>query len=548
MSQTRNSRAASPADAPLPESSDPLRGDGLFQQACRTTGFSPADAALLRELAAASDPVHVAAADLYNQLIGLVAGSSPEVSVPASSSSDSQTDWLVYLLTSPDESSFREAARRIHVLASDAGLSGPVMLAIPVQLQMLLSEMARKAFVRRPAKQRRCVQAVARATAVLSVMLAEGGVSSARAPRPLGGACLPLGAEQAYEQTLGKALLDSAPLGILAYDLYGRVTVCNARVREILGYDLQSGTEIRQWLQQAIEDPQDRQEAELHFAASLSSDLDERASDTNLRIRRPDGGERVVSLSSAPVRRASGKGLGGVTVITDITRQQQLEQNLIRAERMAAIGELAASLAHEIKNPLAGISGAMEIIKERFEPTDSHRDIIDEILHQIKRLDSTVRDLLVYARPTPPDKTPTSLEELIDAVLTVLARERQLQPLQVIKHYPDVPTAANVDPGQLEQVFLNIVLNAAQAMTRPGQLVIRLATEDSWCRVSFSDSGPGMLEEVARRAFEPFFTTKTRGTGLGLSICRKIVEAHGGRMELQTAIGEGTTITVKLPL
>ena len=95
---------------------------------------------------------------------------------------------------------------------------------------------------------------------------------------------------------------------------------------------------------------------------------------------------------------------------------------------------------------------------------------------------------------------------------------------------------------------MNIVLNAAQAMMKPGQLVIRLATEDGWCRVSFQDNGPGMLQEVARRAFEPFFTTKTRGTGLGLSICRKIVETHGGKMELKTALGEGTTITVKLPV
>lgn len=159
-----------------------------------------------------------------------------------------------------------------------------------------------------------------------------------------------------------------------------------------------------------------------------------------------------------------------------------------------------------------------------------------------------MRDLLVYARPTPPDKMLTNLEELIDAVLTVLARERQLQPLQVIKHYPDEPLELSVDPDQMEQVFMNIVLNAAQAMMKPGQLVIRLKAEDGWCRVSFTDNGPGMIQEAAKRAFEPFFTTKTRGTGLGLSICRKIVEAHGGKMELKTAVGQGTTVTVKLPL
>ncbi len=355
------------------------------------------------------------------------------------------------------------------------------------------------------------------------------------------------GGDNAYQLTLARALLDSAPLGILAYDQYERVTVRNARVQEILGCDLPSGSDLRQWLRQAVEDPQDLQEAELHFTASLSGEPDEGPSETRLRIRRPDGGQRVVSLSGAAVRSTTGRNLGGVTVIADITQQQQLEQNLIRAERLAAIGELAASLAHEIKNPLAGISGAMEIIKERFTPDDPHREISDEIQHQIRRLDSTVRDLLVYARPTPPDRMPTNLQERIDSVLTVLASERQLQPLQVIKHYPDGPAELNVDPDQMEQVFMNIVLNAAQAMSRPGRLVICLDADAGGYRISFRDDGPGMPAEVARRALEPFFTTKTRGTGLGLSICRKIIEAHGGQMDLKTAPGEGTTVTVRLP-
>lgn len=547
MSSRRGSNTPEHHERLERESVSASPGDGLFEQACRGTGFRAADAALLAELAS-GESLRQVAAELQQLGPGGPAGSKDASAVQRTEAVAVESEWLVQLLASPDEQSFREAARRVRLAATDAGLSGPAVLVLPAQLQLRLAEMVRQSFPRSIAKQRRCQEAIAKATAVLSAMLAEGGMAAVRAPRPLGGACLPLGAEQAYQQTLAKALLDSAPLGILAYDLFGRVTVCNARVREILGYELQNGTEIRQWLQQAVEDPQDRQEAELHFAASFSSELDESASDTKLRVRRPDGAERVVSLSSAAVRASSGKSLGGITVISDVTRQQQLEQNLIRAERLAAIGELAASLAHEIKNPLAGISGAMEIIKERFAADDPDRDIMDEIQHQIRRLDSTVRDLLVYARPTPPDKMPTSIEELIDAVLTVLARERQLQPLQIIKHYPDEPVPLNIDPDQMEQVFMNIVLNAAQAMTKPGQLVIRLTTEEGWFRVSFADNGPGMLQEVARRAFEPFFTTKTRGTGLGLSICRKIVEAHGGRMELQTVLGGGTAITVKLPV
>ena len=518
-------------------------GDALFEGICQALSFGPADAQVLQALLAAARPDLTSRAAAFDlEVLGQGAEGEP-------------ADWLLVVLDTPDEKTSCEAAQRVALRGRSAGLSQGLIVAGLGSLPLRLEETIRKAFPRSSRKQRQAQAAVGKVTALLAALLAEAAPAPASSPastqkpyRPMGGACSPLEGEDLYQLTLAKALLDSAPLGILAYDLYGRVTVCNARVYEILGHDLTSGSDLRQWVRRAIEDPQDRQEAELHFAASFSSELDESASETRLRVRRPDGGERVVSLSSAAVRSPLGRSLGGITVITDATQQQQLEQNLIRAERLAAIGELAASLAHEIKNPLAGISGAMAIIKERFAPEDPHREIIDEILHQIKRLDSTVRDLLVYARPTPPDKMPTNLEELIDAVLTVLARERQLQPLQIIKHYPDEPVELHVDPDQMEQVFMNIVLNAAQAMMKPGQLVIRLATEDGWCRVSFQDNGPGMLQEVARRAFEPFFTTKTRGTGLGLSICRKIVETHGGKMELKTALGEGTTITVKLPV
>lgn len=537
MSQMRNSRSRQALQGSQEHAAGgPDKGDSLLQRICRQVSFAPADAQVLQDLAGEAQ------AGLGEMTLAW------EREIFAGGGTDRA--WLPQMLAEPEEETFHEAARALREAAARAAIPQALVVAGLGSLSLRLAEVIRGAFGRSGRKGRQAQAAVAKVASIVAALLVEGagGAGATDRPyRPLGGASAVLEGDDIYQVTLASALLDSAPLGILAYDLYGRVTVCNARVHEILGYDLASGSDLRQWLHQAIEDPQDRQEAELHFAASFSSEVDESASDTTLRIRRPDGGDRVISLSSAAVRSPLGRSLGGITVITDATQQQQLEQNLIRAERMAAIGELAASLAHEIKNPLAGISGAMEIIKERFAPEDPHREIIDEILHQIKRLDSTVRDLLVYARPTPPDKMPTNLEELIDAVLTVLARERQLQPLQVIKHYPDEPVELHVDPDQLEQVFMNIVLNAAQAMMKPGQLVIRLGMEDGWCRVSFADNGPGMIQEAAKRAFEPFFTTKTRGTGLGLSICRKIVEAHGGKMELKTGVGEGTTITVKLP-
>jgi len=535
---------AAQAEGSAPES----HSEEAFQQLARVVGFGQADSAALQEFAAQVKPNLKTLAGEFSKRIARYAAPAESESVETRLC-QAVYEWLTGLLEGPHDKAFLERYRSISERHLAGGVPYHFIVAGLDRIHARLQEMARGTFADQPEKLERTLAAIRKAIAIASALSFDGlqevwrervRVAEAQARRRL--------EEQlADQQSLAKALLDSAPLGIMAYDSYGEVTVSNAKLVEILGYDVERLANLREWVRLAIEDPEDRQEADLHFAAVCSSDPDEGPSEAKFRVIRPDGGERIVHLSSAPIRNVSGQAIGGVTIATDATQQQQLEQNLIRAERLAAIGELAASLAHEIKNPLAGISGAIQIIKERFERDDPHREIIDEIQHQIARLDNTVRDLLIYARPTPLNKQPTDLAGLIDRVLTVLARERQFQPLQIIKHYPPEPIQVDLDPDQFEQVCMNIVLNAAQAMTGPGQLVITLQADQAHCTLTFTDSGPGMPPQVARRAFEPFFTTKTRGTGLGLPICKKIVEAHGGEVELQTAPQKGTTIILRLP-
>ncbi len=231
---------------------------------------------------------------------------------------------------------------------------------------------------------------------------------------------------------------------------------------------------------------------------------------------------------------------------------RQLERDAVRArlseaEQLAQIGRLAATLAHEVKNPLAGISGAIQVIRDNMKPDDAHRPILAEVLRQISRLDRTVKDLLVYARPKPPRTRECDIVRITERVITLLCEEPNFQKVRCEHVIDEAPPRIQVDEGQLEQLLMNLLLNAAQASTEGGTVRVSSSPADDGVRVVVQDQGCGMSEEVARRAAEPFYTTKARGTGLGLPICHKIVEAHGGKLRIDSVEGEGTSVVVDLP-
>jgi len=234
---------------------------------------------------------------------------------------------------------------------------------------------------------------------------------------------------------------------------------------------------------------------------------------------------------------------------TEHARQDErslVQERLTRAEHLAEIGHLAASLAHEIKNPLAGISGAIQVIRDSMQEQDPHRPVVAEILRQIHRLDRTVKDLLVYARPNPPRFQRCDLSQVIRRVMTVLSREPEVQRVRL--EYADsrhLPLYA--DESQIEQLVLNLVLNAAQASADGSPVQIRTTSNAQGFLLVIEDRGQGMDEATFRRAFEPFHTTKSKGTGLGLPICQKIVESHGGTIAIHSVLNEGTIVSVQLP-
>lgn len=224
-----------------------------------------------------------------------------------------------------------------------------------------------------------------------------------------------------------------------------------------------------------------------------------------------------------------------------------VQARLREAEQLAHVGQLAASLAHEIKNPLTGISGAIQVIRANLKPSDPHWPVLGEVLRQINRLDRSVKDLLVYARPKPPRYQRCDVSRATERVLAVLRKEPEFDRIRMECELPRNLPAIAADENQLEQLLMNLVLNAAQASAPGGVVRLVAAVRTGGIRLVVEDRGCGMPEDVARRAFEPFYTTKARGTGLGLPICRKIVEAHGGTIAVRSTPGEGTEVTVELP-
>ena len=262
---------------------------------------------------------------------------------------------------------------------------------------------------------------------------------------------------------------------------------------------------------------------------------------------RKDGTPITFSLTVAPIYDAADSFAGTTGIVRDVTAVKQLQLQLLERERLAAIGELAAMVAHEVRNPLAGIRGGCEILLEGYPDGDTRHDIGVEIIHQVDRLSRTVHDLLLFARPKAMDLVPTDLHGIIERVLRVLGDDPETGDVEVIRDFGDGTPIIQADGRQMEQVFMNLVLNAIQVMNHKGKVTIATRTLSRQVVVTVSDTGPGIPPDKIAKIFEPFFTTRAQGTGLGLAIVKKIVEAHGGRIEASSAPGSGAKFTATLP-
>lgn len=226
-----------------------------------------------------------------------------------------------------------------------------------------------------------------------------------------------------------------------------------------------------------------------------------------------------------------------------------IEEQLRRADKLSTMGEMAAVLAHEIRNPLGSIRGTAEILKDDYQPGDPKHEFIEIQIKETERLNRVVEDFLHMARPQPADMRPCPVQEELETIVTLVSNDARVRQIKLVLEPPPSPVIIQADGEKLRQAFLNIIINALQAAP-PGGIVIISTTvyQTTLCEIRFRDTGPGIDAETLGRIFEPFFTTKPDGTGLGLAITRKIIESHGGTLMVESEPWHGTTVTVRLPM
>ena len=224
------------------------------------------------------------------------------------------------------------------------------------------------------------------------------------------------------------------------------------------------------------------------------------------------------------------------------------KREMARAEHLATLGELAAGLAHEIRNPLAGIAGVVDIMGKELPANSPSRAVIGDVHREVLHIQAILNDLLSYARPRPPAFHAANINTTVEQAV-VLARQQVLtKPIQVLfEPNPSLPLVEH-DPALIQQVLLNIALNGIQAISGAGQVSLSLLQNHDNVSITVSDTGRGISSDALPRIFKPFFTTRSEGTGLGLSLANGIVQSHGGRIDVTSAVGKGTTFKVSLPI
>jgi len=344
-----------------------------------------------------------------------------------------------------------------------------------------------------------------------------------------------------------RAIFDGAAVGIALVDSAGRVLEGNPALREILD----------------VSDADLRDYARAPFLPSAEPAPDTRATFENLMagkrkvyraelsVAREGKPPVWVSVTAVPMRRVAGEPPLAAVMVEDVTDRRQTQAALLRTERQAMAGRLAASLTHEINNPLQAVIGCLGLAEETLHENGDVTEYLTVAREELRRVTGVVSQLRDLQRPAASvERQPTAVNELLERILTLSQKKCADQGVEIAwQPAPDLPLVS-LAPDQMQQVFLNLLLNALDAMPGGGQLRITTAaapTEAASVRIVFADTGEGIAPDAMGRLFEPFFSTKPKGLGLGLFTTRKIVEEHGGRITVESQPGKGTQFTVWLP-
>jgi two-component system sensor kinase FixL len=347
-----------------------------------------------------------------------------------------------------------------------------------------------------------------------------------------------LGASEARWQ----AIVDSAVDGIIVIDAHGRVEAFNRAAERLFGYtaDEVLGRNVDMLMPSPY-----RQEHDAYLARYLATGRAKIiGSGREVQGRRKDGTIFPLHLSVGEITIQGDRKFTGI--LHDLTDRVAIEGQLREQAALAKLGEMAAVIAHEVKNPLAGIRGAVQVFGSQLTRDGAATQILNEIVARIDSLDRMMKDLLLFARPPQPKRAPTDLVPLVQSTASFLSADPALHDVDIQVEGSVPPVSADAD--MLRIVFQNLLINSAHAMQGKGRIRVAFNTVDTDCQVAFIDGGPGIPAAIREKIFTPFFTTKSRGTGLGLPTVKRLVEAHNGHVVLDCPPAGGTRVVIRLPM
>ena len=347
---------------------------------------------------------------------------------------------------------------------------------------------------------------------------------------------------------LTESLIESIRSGIIITEMNDTITYINRAGETILGYSKEEviGRPFH------LFDLKEKQTIS-HPFFDQSDDLDTRREG---RMKRKDGRDIPVGFTINHHLSRTGESIGKIVIFRDLTKVYRIQEEILKMDRLVSLGKLASGIAHEIRNPLAGIKTTAQALGEEMSKDDPKREYLNRITKEIDRLNEILKTFFSFAKPQALLLAPCHIKEIINAIIPFLIREIADKGIRFSETYQPHLPKVKVDKIQMHQAFLNLFLNAIQAMPDGGELKVEAqqatipsseGTLQKCVRIVVSDSGKGIPPQILPKIFDPFFTTKPKGIGLGLSITYQIINKHEGTIEVDSRWGVGTSFIITLP-
>jgi len=359
-------------------------------------------------------------------------------------------------------------------------------------------------------------------------------------------------------ETFNQNIIQSLDSGLLTIDFSGNINFLNRTAEKILN---RNEEELKNT---SIYDLFPRINSMIEQARKKASAPSPDYQRYETLLSNHDGRKIYLGFSISPLTDPEGSLIGHTLIFQDITKFKEMEEEMKRVDKMAAVGVLAAGMAHEIRNPLASLSGSIQMLKTELSLDDHQQRLMEITLRESERLNALITDFLLFAQPPQTHKILYPIRKILEETIDLFTHSPSFRDGIHIRRPSDhEEVRVSIDPDQMKQVFWNLLINAAQSMSNGGEIRVQLGNGNGWgvtglplsselggkewAKISIIDSGNGIAQEEREKIFEPFFTTKENGTGLGLSIVHKIIENHNGLIRVESELGRGSSFIVYLP-